>query len=74
MSAVLQKHCLQQQFIQNRVHLKMDNSVFLGVRMADVPYNRVCFQDISLDCNLTQSGLIQKALERFNLQLSEIGR
>lgn len=51
----------------------MENSVFLGVRMPDVVYNRVCFQDIPLDCSLTQSGLIKKAADRFNLQSSDFG-
>lgn len=45
----------------------MENSVFLGVRMPDVPYERVCFNDVNLSCSLAETGLQERAASQFNL-------
>lgn len=51
----------------------MDNSVYLGVRIPDVPYQRIAFNDINLEHSLGDSGLRERAASQFNLPGDEIG-
>lgn len=47
--------------------------MFLGVRIPDVPYNRVCFNDVNLGCSLAESGLRERAASQFSLPGSDLG-
>lgn len=49
-----------------------NNSVFLGVRIADMPYSRVCFKDVNLQGSV-ETGLRQRAADKFNLNEKELG-
>lgn len=49
------------------------SSVFLGVRIPDLPYKRVCFNDINLQCSLVESGLREMAANQFSLNEKELG-
>lgn len=42
------------------------NSVFLGLRMSDRPYNRVLF-NVNLESSLAESGLAESAAVQFQL-------
>lgn len=48
------------------------SSVFLGVRIADMPYSRVCFKDVDLQSSV-ETGLRQRAADKFNLNEKELG-